>query len=81
MWELVKGMADKTLSAYGIVYPVAVHGFNLLKNCPTHLLPYTHEAEPQMHGYYRGSRFIMLVPFRRESGNDPSGLIIKVASA
>ena len=26
----------------------------LLKNCPTRLLPYTHKAEPQMYGYYRG---------------------------
>ena len=26
----------------------------LLKNFPTRLLPYTHEAEPQMYGYYRG---------------------------
>ena len=68
-------MADKMLSAYSkFTRAVAVA---LLRNCYTCLLPnYIHLRlnHKCMIEVIIEACFIMLVPFRRESGNDPSGL-------
>ena len=70
VWELINGMVDKR---FCLTVSLSHGRVALLKNCPMCLLPYTHEAEPQMYGYYRGWLYnagTFHPAFRRESTHD-----------